>query len=473
MLTPLRQARPLVAVGLIRVSKARDDTTSPDVQRHAIEALAKAERITIIDWVEGIDESGSRAKSAWWPRLDQTIARMEAGEINTIMVWRFSRTARHRLKWAIALDKVDTLGGLILSATEPIESTTASGKFARGLLGEVNAYQADLIGEGWRETLERRVRNGLPGTGRPRFGYTWDTTYTPDPATAPVVQEMYRRSIAGHGMATITRWVNSLGHRTRHGNPWATANITRYMDHGFAAGLIWSKGTLFPGAHEPIIDTATWDAYLARRASTVKPPRGRVRMLSGLLRCGTCGGPMMATRTQGDTGSYGCAARARGQECAQPMSIERHVAEQTISQWILNLPEHAQQLRAAAAQEEAQRLTAIEDRAAIGRLITRAEERLSRLTVRLLDESISQSAYDATAATLNSELAALRQRFARTAPRPRSDLLAEVPRMVEGWPSLEPAAQNRVARALITRGIVGPGRGEGRITVVPRWETNN
>lgn len=464
-----------IAIALIRVSKERDGMTSPDVQRHAIESYAAANRITVVDWVEGIDESGSRAKSAWWPKLNDTIDRVEAGEANTILVWKFSRTARHRLRWAVALDRMDVLGGEILSVTEPIESRTASGKFARGMLGEMNAYQADLIGEGWKETLERRVREGLPGTGRPRFGYAWDRTYTPDPALAPIVREMYRRSVAGHGMASITRWLNDQGLRTRNGNEWQTIGVTRYMDRGFAAGFIWSAGVLHPGAHDAIVDPLIWDAYVARRAGTKKAPRGSVRMLSGLMKCATCGGPMSVAKASGDFAMYACARRRRGGQCAGPAYIDRKIAENHLTEWVHKLEEDPHELLRAEEREQQLQLATIEDRAALSRLIRRTEERLSRLTLLLLDDppKISQAAYDASAATLNGELTGLRQRFARTAPGPKSNLFDEAPALIEGWDQMEPAAQNRVARTLLDRIIVSKGTGPDRIEIVPRWGTTN
>ena len=445
--------------------------TSPDVQRHSIDTYAAANGISIVDWVEGIDESGSRARSAWWARLDQAITRMEAGEFDTIIVWKFSRTARNRLRWATAVDRVDTVGGNLISATEPVDNHTASGRFARGMLGELNAYQAELIGEGWKETLERRVRDGLPGTGRPRFGYTLDRTYTPDPALAPVVREMYRRAIAGNGMASITRWLNDHGHRTRNGLEWQTAGVTRYLDRGFAAGLIWSKGTFHPGAHEPIIDPATWEAYLARRASTTRPPRGSVRMLSGLLKCAGCGGPMMAVRSTGGQGNYGCARRPRGGHCPTPVHITRELAEREVAAWVLALPEQTALLTEAADRAKRDRLTSIEDRAAIEKLILRAENRLSNLTIKLLDEKISQAAYDATEAKVNDDLKGLRLRYAQAAPIPESNLLLEVPRLVEGWKDSTPALQNRIARALIDRVIVHRADAPARLDIIPRWAT--
>jgi site-specific DNA recombinase len=464
------------AIALIRVSKERDGMTSPDVQRHAIDTYAAANRISIIDYVEGIDESGSRAKSAWWPKLTAALDRIEAGDADDILVWKYSRTARNRLKWNVALDRIDTLGGMIVSVTEPIESNTASGKFARGMLGEMNAYHADLIGEGWKETLDRRVRNGLPGTGRPRFGYRWEpgSDYTVDPAVAATVREMYARSLAGHGMASIARWLNSEGHRTRNGLEWQVMGVTRYMDRGFAAGFIWSKGVLHEGAHEAIIPTPVWNAYIKRRATTPRFPSGGVRMLSGLLKCGSCGAPMMANTTRrGSSGSYGCARSPRGGHCPRPVSISRHIAERLLCEWVAKLCIDAGTLRAAGERELERWVTSIEDRAAISRLIQRAEERLARITILYADDKLSDAAYKSAAGSLNADLAALKVRLNNAAPLPKPDLLDRVPRLVEGWADRDPESQNRIAKQLVARIVVQPGRDVKRVHIVARWDEDH
>lgn len=444
--------------------------TSPDVQRHAIQSYADQTGITIIDWVEGIDESGSKSRSAWWPKLNAAIDRVQAGDADTIIVWKYSRTARNRLRWAVAVDRMDILGGSIVSATEPIDDATASGRFARGMLGELNAYQADLIGETWKETLDRRVRAGLPGTGRPRFGYLLDGTYTPDPQTAPLVREMYQRALAGHGMAAITRWLNSHGQVTRYGNPWSTTGIRQYMDRGFAAGFIWSKGHLHPGAHQPIITADTWGAFTALRARPNAAPRGGIRMLSGMLKCGTCGGPMMSVQSSGEHGSYACARRARGTHCPSPVNITRRIAEHTVSAWVQHLPVRADELAAVVEAERRQRLTQIEDREALTRMIARAEQRLAAVTMKLVDGQIPQLAYDAATTSLTAEIASLQLRHTATVPKPQRDIITLIPALVEGWDSATPAAQNRALRALVDRIIVSKGRGPGRIQIIPAWD---
>lgn len=452
--------------------------TSPDVQRHAIQTYADAHNVTIAGWVEGVDESGSRSRSAWWPKLNAAIDRVESGDADLILVWKFSRTARNRLKWAVAIDRMDTLGGDIISVTEPIESDTASGRFARGMLGEMNAYQADLISEGWKETQARRIREGKPATGRARFGYMRDReadTYLPHPDQADAVRELYARYIAGEGIVALTTWLNGQGHRTSRGGRWQPSTLKSHLDHGFAAGLLYVHGSFLPGAHAPLISEETWDAYRAKRESATVSPRGTLRMASGLVRCG-CGGPMMIVSSTAGRGSYACARTRRGMDpCEYRFTIQSQVVERRVGEWIADLPARVDLLREAELAASSKRARNIEDRSVLARRIARTESRLADLVVRLVEEKISQAAYDLGSSKLEADLVELTARHRAAAPTPAARTFDHIPEMARGFPHLSPPAQNRVARSLIRRVEISAATRAGsdplgRVRVVPMWE---
>lgn len=449
--------------------------TSPEVQRHAIASFAASNAITIVDTVEGIDESGSRRKSAWWARLDQAIARMEAGEINTIVVWKFSRTARNRLKWAIALDRVDTIGGVILSATEPIESATASGKFARGMLGEMNAYQADLIGETWKESHARRVRQGLPANGKPRFGYTYtrETGFTPDPVTAPVLQTAYRRYIGGESVYSLVAWLNDgptrpvAGYGQKSDGLWSDRTLRRVMDSGFAAGLITSRGETHPGAQEPLIDVDEWEAYQearARRRNYRRVERSEY-LLSGMVWC-QCGSKMHA-------GLFGHARTAK-YRCKDGHEKRTHaggyvsevVLEAAVKRW---LTEREERVRAEVARgiDELPAAIATDPRPGLEQRLGRLAVKQDQLAELRLDAGIPQDTYtrlrDKYTAEQEAIVTELRSLRVRTGAPVRL-----MPVLLERWDDLEIPEKREMLRAIIERVTVTPQRPISRVVVLAR-----
>ncbi|NHI16828.1 recombinase family protein [Microbacterium excoecariae] len=476
---PLRGARPgNRAVLYLRQSKEREDSESLETQEYLGRDYCRERGYEVI--AVNVDQISGR-KWDTRPGVIDTLRLIEEARADVIVLWKWSRLSRNRLHWAVADDRVKLAGGRIESVTEPIDTSTASGRFARGVMTEYAAFQSESIGEVWAETLDRRRRAGLLPSGGERYGYVRDgDTYTPHPDEAAALKEAYERYVAGTGIAALSRWLNQTGRRTKRGSQWSNNSIRTTMRTGFAAGLIHVGGKYYPGAHEAIIPNDLWEAYLARIASNVAPPRGRTRLATGLLRC-QCGERMyLAAIGRDGVGDYRCGTAHRGREkCARPLSVKLHLVEQYLSDWVHELPEKTSQLRAAAQAEAENRLRTIEDRAAIERMIAATKKRLASLTVRLIDEKINQDAYDAASAQLNDELTSLRARHLRAAPAPRRDLLELIPMLVAGFDGLQPEAQNRVLKQLIRRVEIGPSTGRSkdawraRFTVKPTWEPDH
>lgn len=476
------------AIAMIRVSKERDGMTSPENQRHAIQQFADAQRIKIVDWVEGLDESGSNRKSAWWPRLDQVISRMEAGECDDILVWRFSRVGRQRLRWAVALDRVDTLGGMIVSVLEPVESATASGRFARGMLGEMNAYQAELIGEQWRETHDRRRRSGLPHGGHHRFGYVRvDGRFEPDPVTGPILAEMYRRALQGDGSGRITRWLNEEGITTTQGQPWLNTNLYQMLDGGFGAGLIvhrpgWknkrlpkSEWQFYPGAHEAVISAAEWATYWQRRLAKSEPSRSieARHLLTGLGYCADCG-----ARMHFSDGRYVCTAAARYKGTGRKVvTITAEIVERVVAEWVMDLAGDTDGLLAARAVTTKKRVRSINDADAIERRIKRIDEQMAALTIKALDLGdgpiIPEAAYQAAVRKLDAERASLASRqksLELVNAQHEVDVRDVASGLASSWSQLETHQRRQALLRVVSAVVVRAGRGAERVIIIPKWE---
>ncbi|MCK2024615.1 recombinase family protein [Microbacterium sp. kSW2-24] len=484
-LRPVAESAPRRAVAMIRVSKEREEMHSPEMQRVAIEKYADANNLQIIDWVEGIDESGSDKRSAWWSRLDQSIARMEAREFELILVWRFSRVGRQRLRWAVALDRVDTLGGMIISVLEPVESATASGRFARGMLGEMNAYQAELIGEQWRETHERRRRAGLPHGNHRRFGYELiDGRFEPDPVTGPILAEIYRRALRGDGTGRITRWLNEAGVLTTAGMPWLATNLYAMLDGGFGAGLIvhrpnWKNKRLpktewifHPGAHAAVIEPREWADYWARRVARSEPSRSveARHLLTGIIYCGDCGARMNYSDRR-----YVCTFASRSKGTGRRIvTINAEIAERAVEEWVMSLANDTDALLAARAASNTHRVRSVNDADAIARRIARIDERMATLTIRALDETagIPEAAYRAAVQKLDAERSSLAERqqsFEIANARTEVDVRQVATTLANAWESLETFARRQALMKVTSAVLVRIGKGADRVLVVPKW----
>ncbi|MFW3171151.1 recombinase family protein [Geodermatophilus sp. CPCC 206100] len=370
------------AVAYIRVSKAHDDTISPDLQLRSIKDHCERHGYVLTEKLQDLDLSGRIWKHR---QMERAIRMIEDDQADVIVVWRWSRVSRNRLDWAVAVDRVEAIGGQLESATEAFDVSTSTGRLARGILAELAAFESDRQGDLWREVAARRVAQGLPSQGQNIFGYRKrpDGHYVPDRRTAPILAELYNRYICGATFTELARWLNSHHVATIQqsgaSEPW-TKRLSALMDRGFAAGCIRSHGELLPGAHEPVISAAVWEAYQAQRERTRNGPRRPPAefLAVGLLAC-YCGQLMYATRnTTKAADRYQCLKHPPGQ---RGKSILRARLDGMLYTWLTALAyghhvgrqadlqawdrAQAQARRASAVREEVTRTTDVEQRASL------------------------------------------------------------------------------------------------------------
>jgi DNA invertase Pin-like site-specific DNA recombinase len=491
------------ALLLIRVSKERDGMTSPEIQETSSRDYCAGRGYQVVDVMYGLDQSGSRAKSAWWPTLDRAVAAVEAGEYDVVVVWKFSRTARHRLRWAVALDRIESAGGRLESATEQFDTTNAAGRFARGMVAEMNVFQAEMIGEGWTETHERRVRSGRPHTGKPKWGYVYDPEqklHVRHPEQGPVIADLYRRYIAGESIYALVRWLNAHGWRTLRGGLWSAPTLRRVLDSGFASGRFVYRGEFYDGVHEPLINEETWQAYLDARAARrqVAPRVERsTYLLSGLVRCASCGGTMTAhisdpgTRlshrkkgaAEGKRYSAGrprLKFRCRGGHHVGPARcvggyVSAAVLEEHVLGYLRGLAADVEGSASAAVVAAARRSTLEAEVARLAREAQGVEDALVRLAVQDAERPLPPAVYAASRAQLEeraAELGAALEAARAMGRRTPVDPARSAAGLLEEWEELPVVVKREVLRGLVDCVLVGPGRvaeGRRRVLRVVEW----
>lgn len=512
-------AEPVRVIGYVRVSMMREEAISPQTQMAAIESWASRNGRKIIDWVEDLDKTGRNFKR----KVTGAIDRVRAGEAEEIAVWKFSRFGRSRTKNAEYLALLEDAGGRLVSATEEVDIGTATGKFTRGMLLEMAAFESDRAGEIWAEVYGHRVRDGLPPFGRPRFGYTRAgriadedrpgrtrhigkeaERYIPDPLTGPVLAGMYRAWIAGEeGSTAIARRLNAEGYRTSYGNPWRSQAVIDVLDSGFGAGLLWlhdsscqcRKATrcrnrrYVRGTHEPVIGRPEWEAYIARR-SGMKEGGSRSRVarfpVSGLVRCGHCRSAVVGSG-YGQDGAmlFSCSRQRHYGDCpgkpSLPVTLLVLAAREAVGEWAADIDEQARAelSRQAEGRAAGDAVTRLEG------LLEGAERKLVRLALaRAGDDVLPEESWRAAAADARAERDQVAADLAKAKGRARAaarSLMPVLHGILQDWDRMPPSALNQVLRQLIRR-IEVHRTGERtrnpaghwnlmpvRIEVVPAW----
>jgi site-specific DNA recombinase len=264
-------------------------------------------------------------KSLERPALSAARAAAAAGGFDVLLVYRVDRASRNLGGLVGLIDELRAVGVEFRSATEPFDTANPVGRMLVQLLGSYAEFERatmmDRIGAG----MERKAARGEWTGGMPPYGYlkiTGDTILRRDPATTPIVGAIYRRYVETRdGARTIAAWLDASGYRTRSSITWSTSGVLALLRNRVYIGEMSFRGVWGPGAHEPIVERALFEAagaILVERSGDRRLRRTNPSdyLLSGLsFVCGRCGHPMVGGSANGRNGRryayYTCGARQR------------------------------------------------------------------------------------------------------------------------------------------------------------------
>ena len=258
-----------------------------------------------------------------------------------ILVWKFSRFSRSRVDNPIYKTRLKKRGVRIVSINEPTDDSPA-GQFMEGIIEEVDAFYSANLGQEVRNGKRQLAERGYyPGSKAP-YGYNLEKVQeeggnafhnilVKNPATFPIVQRIFKETIAGCTMADIRRRFNREGvpppepknKNEAKSEKWSHTTFGKIIHNLTYAGfIVWglkskdgSPPVITQGRHEAIVSMEEFELagqVVASNAPTVTHPRraGSVYMMSRLLRCRKCGKNLVVSLSKNQTyQSYQCATR--------------------------------------------------------------------------------------------------------------------------------------------------------------------
>lgn len=462
-LRPVPAVRPR-AVLYLRQSVAREDSVSIELQRVAGEDYCARMGYDVIA-VE-VDEGFSGRKWSTRPGVQRVLDMVERRDADVIVLWRWSRLSRSRKDWALAADRVDVAGGRIESATEPIDTATASGRFARGVMTEYSAFQSEQIGEQWNEVHARRFSLGLPPTGKLPWGWESKRDHIViSDENAEIIRQMYQLYFEGRGATYIAGWMNRQGLRAPRGGDWLAITVKSCLDSPIHAGMVTYRGETKDGAHEGVITQDEYARYQALRGERYVPKRPRKSkfLLSSLVVC-HCGRKRYGSTSRSKWGdrtktyeSYVCPTTTSHER----VSIISWRVDNAVIEWARTLDIHADPTVAPAKA----------DTEHIARELLAVDRRLDALTEHLVSGLVPAESYARTRdmlLTQGAELkAALGEAETSTVMTPAA-FLGEDVTLLEQLQSLPFDEKQATLRALIDSVTI---RADGKLEIRPLWST--
>lgn len=295
--------------------------------------------------------SGSRGDRAEYSRL---IA--EADRYDVILFDDLTRFGRDNVELQQQIRRLRFRGVRVVGVSDGIDSSRNGYKLEVALRGIIGEITLDDIAAKTHRGLTGKALAGLSAGGLP-YGYRVTTTGQREILDdhARVVRRIYAEYLAGLSSRQIAAALNAEGIPSPRGGEWAASAIYGDIKRGIGilanpiyAGLqVWNRSQWVKNpstmrrvrkerpcaewvtTQHPelaIINQPTWEAVQARLKAlgrTTRAGRPNRYLLSGILRCGECGGPMVIV----DRYRYGCArAKDRG-TCGCTLKVPRKQAE--------------------------------------------------------------------------------------------------------------------------------------------------
>lgn len=221
----------------VRVStEGQEEGTGLDVQRNHIVAYAAANGLTIAEWHQDT-ESGAKERRGG---LDALRAKIAAGGVGTVLVYRLDRIARDALLAETLYREWTRAGVRIISVSEAMLDDSLSGRLLRTILAGFAEYERAVICLRTSSGRKARVANAgtFHGGGVP-YGYraTGDRRQ-PGHGVLEVVDDhadAVRRAFALHDGTALTlkeiaATLNAEGYRTAEGMLFGGVQVRRIID---------------------------------------------------------------------------------------------------------------------------------------------------------------------------------------------------------------------------------------------------
>src|SRR5918996_6014809 len=226
-----------------------------------------------------------------------------------VLVYRLDRLGRSLFVIVDAHDRLQAAGVSLRSATEPIDTSTPSGRLIFQMLASFAEYERETIRERTRAGLHRAYRGGKHFGAAP-YGYRTDEggLLQVVPEEAEIVREIIENVAEGSTLYAEAKRLNDLGLATpgwRYGNGkkrpgaklWSVMTVSNIVRQSAYSGVHRVKTNDGKDVIEQPVP-AVVEPGLQERAIAVfeennrYPDRKNDRryLLRGLVRCATCSG---------------------------------------------------------------------------------------------------------------------------------------------------------------------------------------
>ena len=308
-----------------RVSSDRQDVDlSVSAQLRALRDYAQKNGYLVAREYVDEAESGRIADRPQFQKMLDEASKPEA-PFQEILVWKFSRFTRKR-EHAVAFKSMLRRRGVrVVSITEQADDTP-TGKLLEAIIESVDEFYSENLAQEVTRGMREAASRGFWVTSYAPYGYKRvyvqdgpkkRPTLELDPPADAVVRRIFDMVLQGKSILDVTKTLNAEGIPTTNGKKWLKTTIhTMLANEAYTGAVVW--GIKAKDKAEPVRVEDAFPAIVSKREfqrakkllgsrapKKVNPRRASSPyLLSGLLKCETCGKALTAAEAKSGKYTY-------------------------------------------------------------------------------------------------------------------------------------------------------------------------
>lgn len=278
------------------------------------------------------DEGITGTSTVHRDEFNRLVADCAAGKIDMVLVKSISRFARDTVDCLNTTRHLKDLGVAVYFERENINSLSDDGELLLTLLASFAQEEARSTSENVKWATRKRFKEGIPNGHKAPYGYEWDgEIFRIIPHQGKVVQEIYRRYLAGESAYSIAKSLAERGITGQMGNPIEQTTVKEILSSMSYTGTMVLQKNYFTEGHvrkknkgelpmylvdemfEPLVsedDFQKAQEIRQQRADACANKGAVLTPFSGLVKCGCCG-RSISRRTTGGIKKWVCNTRER------------------------------------------------------------------------------------------------------------------------------------------------------------------
>jgi site-specific DNA recombinase len=265
------------------------DFNSLHAQREACEAFIRSQQGEGWRVIEtAYDDGGLSGGTLERPALQQLLADIGQGRVDTVVVYKVDRLTRSLMDFARIVERFDRHGVSFVAVTQQFNTTTSMGRLTLNILLSFAQFEREVTGERIRDKIAASKRKGMWMGGVTPLGYEIrNRKLVTNPAEAEIVRFIYRRYQELGSVRLLKDDLDSRGIRSKlrtyqdgahtGGLPFSRGALYALLSNPIYIGQITHKGNRYPGQHEAILENGLWEAIQGRLRDHGSEHRARAR----------------------------------------------------------------------------------------------------------------------------------------------------------------------------------------------------